>query len=100
LADGIYTSNGILILNGQNVGLQVSNNEIIGGNLTLTGANSEIVTPYLTVLYNEHIRGNSAIDGTLTANNLVLTGTISGEALSQIQQTLLDDSFAISIALS
>ena len=100
LAKGTYTKDsGILILNGSNVSLQVSNTALFTGNVIISGANTRLTTQYLTVVNDEDIGGNLTVAGTTTTGNLVVTGEITGTAIINLRQSLADDTLAIAIAL-
>jgi hypothetical protein len=95
LSKGTYTVEGTLILNGANVGLQVSNTALFTGNVLITRTG----TP-LQVTHSASIGANLSVGGTLTANNLSVTSSIGGPAVIEFRQKLLDDALAVSVALS
>jgi hypothetical protein len=100
LANGTYTKDkGVLVLNGSGVSLQVSNTAIFTGNVQLTGTNSSVETPYLTVDKNAHVEGNLVVDHATTTANLIVTGSVGGTAILRFQENLIETSVALSIAL-
>jgi hypothetical protein len=100
LGKGTYTKDqGILVLNGSGVSLQVSNTAIFTGNVQLTGQNSNFQTPYLTVNKDAEINGNLVVDHTTTTGNLIVTDSLGGGAILRFQQNLIETSVALSIAL-
>lgn len=100
LGEGTYTKDqGILVLNGSGVSLQVSNTAIFTGNVQLTGPNSSVETTYLTVDKDAHVESNLIVDQTTTTSNLIVTGSLGGTAILQFQENLIETSVALSIAL-
>jgi hypothetical protein len=95
LSKGTYTMEGTLVLNGSGVGLQVSNTALFTGNVLMTGPGTS-----LQVTNSANVGSNLTIGHTLTANNLLVTGSIGGTAVIQFRQRLLDDALAVSVALS
>ena len=95
VASGQANVGGLLLAKGSGTGLNVSNNAIIGGTITVTGqSNLNGVTYVNNDLYvsgNTNISNTVQITGTTTvSNNLIVTGNTNSNNVIVINSTISD----------